>query len=113
MFPPQAMRTGAIPLSLLRCPLTHLVLDSNQFYGDLPSELGRWQHMRFLHIGQNQFTGEIPKSWCQMASLEGICLDENQFGGAEREPKDAEKTLLNLPQLPLTVVSLCDLITVD
>ena len=82
-FQPQAMRTGAIPSSLLRCQsLTHLFLESNEFYGDLPSELGRWQHMKILQLSQNQLTGEIPSSLCQMASLEGLLLDENQFRGA-------------------------------
>ena len=59
-----------------------LDLFTNQLTGVITAELGRLQHLEWLHLGGNQLTGIIPAELGRLRNLSGyLALDRNQLTG--------------------------------
>ena len=58
-----------------------LVLNDNQFTGEIPPELGNLVNLQGLFLDENQLTGEIPPELGNLVNLQGLGLDNNQLTG--------------------------------
>ncbi|XP_076897818.1 uncharacterized protein LOC143551230 [Bidens hawaiensis] len=65
--------------------LSKLVLldfSSNQFTGMIPLEIGELRSLVTLHLFQNQLHGSIPQALCQLRFLYGLALSDNNLNGS-------------------------------
>jgi hypothetical protein len=63
------------------CPEV-LFLSSNQFSGQIPSNIGRLSRtLRGLYLSDNQFMGTIPLELCAFGAMEALFLDTNNIVG--------------------------------
>ena len=61
--------------------LTQLLLDDNDFTGQLPSELGNIAGLQHLFVRDSRLTGEIPAWLASLDDLEYLYLEGNDFTG--------------------------------
>ncbi|XP_039041239.1 receptor-like protein 34 [Hibiscus syriacus] len=56
-------------------------LSNNQFFGQIPEEVGQLISLQMLNLSHNNFTGPIPASFGNLAALESLDLSSNKLGG--------------------------------
>ncbi|KAF3457063.1 hypothetical protein FNV43_RR01720 [Rhamnella rubrinervis] len=61
--------------------LTHLMLESCQFSGELPSSLGNLTRLEVLSLPDNSFTRQIPCTMFKLANLTYVNLENNNLSG--------------------------------
>ncbi|KAF3457441.1 hypothetical protein FNV43_RR02099 [Rhamnella rubrinervis] len=61
--------------------LTHLILHSCQFSGEVPSSLGNLTRLEFLSLCANSFSGQTPWTMFKLANLIYVSLDDNNLSG--------------------------------
>ncbi|GLU02925.1 hypothetical protein SLE2022_201560 [Rubroshorea leprosula] len=61
--------------------LTHLVLNANNLFGDIPSGLGNLVSLNELALDMNEFTGKIPREIGKLKQLEYLSLFMNKLSG--------------------------------
>ena len=75
--------TGQIPSELASLSnLEVLALSSNQLTGPIPTWLASLTNLRELYLGRNQFTGQIPSELASLSNLERLSLSGNQLTGS-------------------------------
>ncbi|KAL6857115.1 hypothetical protein ACP4OV_018497 [Aristida adscensionis] len=70
--------TGSVPL--LPRSLTVLDITMNFLSGHLPIEFGA-PNLQTLILDSNNFTGQVPESICELQNIEFLDLSNNNFGG--------------------------------
>ncbi|XP_020676651.1 receptor-like protein kinase 7 [Dendrobium catenatum] len=61
--------------------LVNLSLYSNQLTGRIPTKLGSWAEFNFIDVSTNFLTGPIPPDMCRMGTMKKLLLLENQLSG--------------------------------
>ncbi|MFQ6625356.1 hypothetical protein Gotur_006074 [Gossypium turneri] len=56
-------------------------LSNNQFFGEIPEDIGRLITLQMLNLSHNNFTGPIPTSFGNLVALESLDLSSNKFSG--------------------------------
>ncbi|GMP71280.1 hypothetical protein CsSME_00029757 [Camellia sinensis var. sinensis] len=70
------------PLPLWSTNATYFFLQSNNFSGSIPSNIGELMlQMQYLFLSENLLNGTIPSSICTMNSLRQLSLRTNQLSG--------------------------------
>ncbi|KAF7825814.1 putative LRR receptor-like serine/threonine-protein kinase [Senna tora] len=74
---------GSLPNSIanLSTQLIQLFLGGNQFYGTIPTTLGKYTKLVALGLESNQFTGTIPATFGEFYQMQSMTLGENQLNG--------------------------------
>ncbi|XP_057837068.2 leucine-rich repeat receptor protein kinase HPCA1 [Cryptomeria japonica] len=75
--------SGTIPPVLFsgNMNLLHVLFDSNEFEGQIPSTLGLVTSLTVLRLDRNQITGSIPSNISNLVSLEELNLSNNRLNG--------------------------------
>ncbi|EOA12859.1 hypothetical protein CARUB_v10025827mg [Capsella rubella] len=76
--------SGKIPKELFSSNMTlmHLLLDGNQFTGEVPETLGLVNTLLVLRLDTNKLSGDIPSSLNNLTSLQELYLSKNKFTGS-------------------------------
>ncbi|XP_019095888.1 PREDICTED: probable leucine-rich repeat receptor-like protein kinase At5g49770 isoform X1 [Camelina sativa] len=76
--------SGKIPKELFSSNMTliHVLLDGNQFTGEIPESLGLVNTLTVLRLDRNRLIGEIPSSLNNLTSLNELYLANNKFTGS-------------------------------
>ena len=74
---PLFSQINVVGLSNLRC----LIVEGNNFVGEIPSEIGNLQNLQVLWAGYNQLTGKIPPEIGNLTNLTSLIVDNNQLIG--------------------------------
>jgi Leucine-rich repeat (LRR) protein len=61
--------------------LRYLSLENNQLSGSIPKELGNLSNLKWCYLQNNQLTGSIPSELGNLNNLEWIKLNSNQLSG--------------------------------
>ena len=61
--------------------LAHLLLNTNQLHGTIPSELGQCNHLNSLSLNNNMLSGTLASELGSFPSLQRIYLSTNQLEG--------------------------------
>ncbi|GLJ34401.1 hypothetical protein SUGI_0691600 [Cryptomeria japonica] len=75
--------SGTIPPELFsgNMNLLHILFDSNEFEGQIPTTLGLVNTLTVLRLDRNQITGSIPSNISNLVSLEELNLSNNRLNG--------------------------------
>lgn len=74
------------------------MLDSNQFSGTLPAEIGNCSALTVLSLSNNNLTGQIPRELCDAGSHTQVNLNGNNLSGSV---DDVFSKCTNLTELDL------------
>ncbi|XP_023639014.1 probable leucine-rich repeat receptor-like protein kinase At5g49770 [Capsella rubella] len=76
--------SGKIPEELFSSNMTliHVLLDGNQFTGEVPETLGLVKTLTVLRLDRNKLTGNIPSGLNNLTSLQELYLANNKFTGS-------------------------------
>ncbi|XP_065631396.1 probable leucine-rich repeat receptor-like serine/threonine-protein kinase At3g14840 isoform X6 [Quercus suber] len=58
-----------------------LSIESNQFYGNVPTELGNLVNLEYLFLSANNLTGELPSTLTNLNKLTELRISSNNFIG--------------------------------
>ncbi|XP_017625815.2 receptor-like protein Cf-9 [Gossypium arboreum] len=56
-------------------------LSNNQFFGEIPEDVGQLISLQMLNFSHNNFTGPIPASFGNLVALESLDLSSNKLNG--------------------------------
>ncbi|KAH9289277.1 hypothetical protein KI387_033394 [Taxus chinensis] len=75
--------SGIIPSELFSqaTKLIHILFDSNEFQGEIPSTLGLVQNLVVLRLDRNSFNGSVPSKISSLDNLEELNLSNNELDG--------------------------------
>ncbi|XP_022766949.1 probable LRR receptor-like serine/threonine-protein kinase At1g74360 [Durio zibethinus] len=73
----------------------YLQLSGNQLSGEVPSDIGKMQHLSVLHLGYNEFNGALPTEIGQLPLLV-LNISRNKFSGQIPMEIENMKCLQNL-----------------
>ncbi|KAI4331787.1 hypothetical protein L6164_016742 [Bauhinia variegata] len=76
------------------------VLEYNEFYGNLPAELGNLTQIERLHLTSNNFTGELPPAFAKLTALKELIMVGSGFSGPI--PSGIFSSLKNLTDLEIS-----------
>ncbi|KAK7819792.1 mdis1-interacting receptor like kinase 2 [Quercus suber] len=62
--------------------MTYLYLNSNQFNGSIPIEIGNMKSLTYLNLSNNNIVGEIPSTIRHLTNLSFLSLSWNQISGS-------------------------------
>ncbi|XP_028075638.1 probable leucine-rich repeat receptor-like protein kinase At5g49770 isoform X1 [Camellia sinensis] len=76
--------SGEIPPKLFssNMSLIHLLLDSNQLSGNIPSTLGSMQNLEALRLDRNLLNGSVPPNLNNLVNVRELFLSNNQLSGS-------------------------------
>ncbi|CAL5340927.1 unnamed protein product [Camellia sinensis] len=76
--------SGEIPPKLFssNMSLIHLLLDSNQLSGNIPSTLGSMQNLEALRLDRNLLNGPVPPNLNNLVNVRELFLSNNQLSGS-------------------------------
>ncbi|KAJ9154221.1 hypothetical protein P3X46_027579 [Hevea brasiliensis] len=74
--------------------LKTLILESNNFSGSLPGNLGQFKHLEYLDLSSNSFQGPIPTFIGQLSNLKYLDIHNNSLDGVVSELHFSELTSL-------------------
>jgi Leucine-rich repeat (LRR) protein len=80
-------------INMLPRILTKLNLDDNRLNGTVPSSIGNFANLEWLHLGGNNLNGTIPTELGLLSNLEALGLNSNQLTGT------VPTSLARLPRL--------------
>ncbi|KAH7443701.1 hypothetical protein KP509_02G047200 [Ceratopteris richardii] len=88
--------SGPIPESLCHesMSLIHLILDSNQLTGNIPSGLGLCGNLLIMKLNHNQLRGTIPQEISLLTNLTELQLNDNQLVGPLPDLSNLTKLVL-------------------
>ncbi|CAI8601401.1 unnamed protein product [Vicia faba] len=97
---PSRYLKGNLSLSLTSLSfLTILNLEDNQFFGEIPGDVGRLLNLKTLRLGSNSFSGKIPSEFGVLTKLHTLDLSGNALAG---EIPESIGNLTNLQFLDLS-----------
>nr|XP_048317864.1 receptor-like protein 43 isoform X3 [Ziziphus jujuba var. spinosa] len=72
-----------LEMDLVKIPQGFTCIDfsSNNFYGEIPKELGLLKNLMVLNLSDNALSGHIPSSFGNMHQLESLDLSSNRLNG--------------------------------
>ena len=93
--------TGSISVLGKLSQLQTIMVDENDFTGQIPSELGELKNLSRLYMDINSFTGTLPSELGQMDALLQLFVSQNDLSGTVScsTPFDA----FECPHFPLTL----------
>eukprot|EP00252_Welwitschia_mirabilis_P022719 TRINITY_DN6233_c0_g1_i6.p1 TRINITY_DN6233_c0_g1~~TRINITY_DN6233_c0_g1_i6.p1 ORF type:complete len:469 (+),score=67.87 TRINITY_DN6233_c0_g1_i6:443-1849(+) len=73
--------TGSIPSALFSPEMTlrHILFDSNEFYGSIPTTITEVKTLEALRLDRNSFSGKIPSNITDLKSLSELNLSNNEL----------------------------------
>ncbi|KAG0467452.1 hypothetical protein HPP92_019032 [Vanilla planifolia] len=74
---------GTIPESLFssKMSLIHVLFDSNNFLGPIPTSIGSLPNLQIIQLDRNSLSGPVPGSISNLTSLNVLSLANNQLTG--------------------------------
>ncbi|KHG14433.1 putative leucine-rich repeat receptor-like serine/threonine-protein kinase [Gossypium arboreum] len=77
-----ARNASSIPEELANISnLTSLVLEHNNFSGNLPAALGNLPKIEIFFLNSNNFIGELPETFARLTTLKEFRIGDNNFTG--------------------------------
>jgi hypothetical protein len=65
--------------------LVYLLLSNNSLAGDIPHQLGGFQHLEHMDLSNNRLTGNLPNCWCDLPVIKFMGQSRNLLTGGLSE----------------------------